>query len=812
MQMPAIAGVCDPGVGFAYPLILEATMTDSPADRCVFRKDGEYWTVVYGGQTIRLRDAKGLQTLAELLRNPGREFHATDLMAFGGPELGSAGAPLDARAKLEYQRRLTDLREELAEAERFGDGGRASRAREEIEALAEQLAAGVGLGGRDRPVASHAERARVAVTQRLKTTIAKIRESQPSLARHLAASVKTGAFCSYDPEPRVTWDASPAAIEAPDASSVAPTDVRRLAAIMFTDVAGYTALMGADEAKAIAVLERSRELAKRSIEEFHGQVIEHTGDGTLASFPSAVDAVHCARAMQRSLADDSDLRLRIGIHVGDVLFTATGVVGDGVNVASRIHALAEPGGVCVSEPVYDAIRNRPEIQATPLGEKSLRNVNRPIVVYVLNGGGTPPGGRIGAEPVRLRRFALIVALLALVGGAAFVARRIVFSVPDQPSLAILPFVNLSGDPEQDHFASGMTEDLITDASKLSRLFVIAHDSVLPYRGKPVRAQDVGRELGIRYVLEGSLRRAGDEMRVSARLVDATDGRELWSERYDRKVEETFAIHDEILGEVVRDLQVEITEAELLRIRRIPTKSLTAYESYMRAIDLIEREPGRGRAARVQALLERAIELDPSFADAHAALSIHLLDPMWLDQRSLPRTRELAERALALNESLPLAHVAAAFQRLMAARADEAVAEVDRAVVLGPNDAAVHAFAATIYNEAGRGHEAMPLIEKATRLNPRHPPWYSWVLGRSLAMTERYEEAIAALKNVARAHPDFLQPRIELAAAYRKLGREQEAKFEESEIRRLGGFTEEIVEDAAPSPDALSPSPDAFRMR
>jgi adenylate cyclase len=390
------------------------------------------------------------------------------------------------------------------------------------------------------------------------------------------------------------------------------------------------------------------------------------------------------------------------------------------------------------------------------------------------------------------------------------------ALPDKPSIAILPFTNLSGDPAQDYFSNGMTEDLINDASKLSGLFVIAHDSVLIYKGKSVKVQDVGRELGVRYFLEGSVRKAGDEVRISARLMDASNERQLWAQRYDRAVKDTFAVQDDILRHVIADLRVEALGAELDRIGRIPTQSLTAYESYLRGVDLAMRNCAKEPRAQARKLLQRSVDLDPNFAEAYAMLAVLEVQDSVVGVGVLAgvRVRKLVERALVLNESLPIAHIVMAnLLPRVGGRREQAIAEADRAMALGPNDADVYVRAAGVYTGAGRPNEAITLIEKAMRLNPRYPVWYLYFLGCAYAVTERYEEALAAQKKVVLAQPDILPSHIELAAIYRKLGRQEEATAEEAEIRRLNPEIpvdlEEYVDGEPQTSPTASRSAEAF---
>ncbi len=525
------------------------------------------------------------------------------------------------------------------------------------------------------------------------------------------------------------------------------------------------------------------------------------------------------------------MEFRIGINVGDVVAEGDRIYGDGVNVAARVERLAEAGGICVSGSVYDQVKNKLTLSYEDLGLQTLKNVREPVRVYRVKAGtaGAPRGTARVPVARRWRMAALATAALLLLLGVISVTSTAWFNrpvtspdqsralaPPDELSIAILPFANLSNDPEQEYFSTGMTEDLITDVSKLSGLFVIAHDSVLPYRAKAIEVQDVGRDLGVKYVLEGSVRKTGDEVRISARLMDASNGHQLWAQRYDRKAKDTFAVQDDILQHIVSDMQVEVAEAEWERVRRIPTQNLSAYESYMRALLLSLRRMTKESLATEIELLERSVDLDPTFANAHAALGLLLLygDSKVSDSRHVrERVRALAERALALNESLPLGHILTAILRLRDGRNEQAIDEANRAMALAPNDAGVYAWAGEIYNNVGKSQEAIPILEKAIRLNPHYPDWNLYNLGRAYAQTGRYEEAVAAQKRVVHSQPDFLWSHVELAAIFRRLGRQEETRLEEAEIRRLApeipvDLDEYVDSDPKTSPTA-SGSVEAF---
>ncbi len=816
------------------------TLTDGPrqADRRVFRKDGEYWTIVYERQAIRLKDAKGLHCLAQLLRNPGRELHAMDLIGAGSAaagdavvgeaaavgDLGDAGKALDARAKAEYRRRLEDLRNELAEAERFNDAGRIEQARAEIEAISGQLSASVGLGGRDRPAASHAERARVAVTQRLKAALAKIRESHPSLGRHLAATVKTGYFCSYNPDPQVAWDDSAVPADAYEPAPAQPlprptaTSGRKLAAIFSADVNAYSRLMADDEAATIRTLTAYRHIMTDLVAQHQGRVVDSPGDNLLAEFGSAVDAVRAAAAIQTALRAENEklpahrrMEFRIGINAGDVVMEGERIYGDAVNVAARLEGLANPGGICVSGTVYDQVKNKLDLEYESLGERAMKNIAGPVHVYRVRSGRRIVASR--GEPAtpfpQWRWLARVVTvsvplLLAAVAVLWAPSLRSVFQAGAKPmapvspaSIAVLPFVNLSSDPEQQYFSDGMTEDVIGGLSKISGIFVIAHNSVFAYRARPMNLAEVGRELGVRYVVDGSVRRAGDRIRITAQLLDASTGRSLWSDRYDRELKDIFSVQDEIIRQVAMDLGLEVGKAEFDRVRRIPTKNLNAYDSYLRGIDDVRRvAPGDTRKRAMEAyrkarrMFEHAIELDPKFASAYAMLGFGTLYGAFFQEPEVPagsnlkRIAELAEKALSADDSDAMAHALSSWVWIWKDDRERAMAEAKLAIALDPNNADIRIWTADIFNSLAMPNEGLVEVEQAMRLNPRYPPWYLTLLGLAYTGIGRYQEAIDAHRRALVQNPDIASSRRELVSLYRAFGREDEAQNEERELRRL----------------------------
>src|SRR2546427_991662 len=414
------------------------------------------------------------------------------------------------------------------------------------------------------------------------------------------------------------------------AASTPPARIeRKLAAILSADVKGYSRLMGEDEVATIRTLTAYQEAMTTFIQQHRGRVVDASGDNLLAEFASVVDAVQCAVEIQRELkTKNADLpapqrmEFRIGINVGDVIVEGERIYGDGVNIAARLEGLAAAGGICISGIVYDQVETKLALGYEYLGEQTVKNIAKPVQVYRVQmevGASTP-------------------------------------TVPDKPSIAVLPFVNMSGDPEQEYFSDGITEELITDLSKLSGLFVISRNSVFLYKGKAVKPEQVSQELGVRYVLEGSVRKAGDRVRITAQLVEASTGYHRWAERYDRSLQEIFALQDEIRQKIVMALKVQLTQEEQARFRRFPTHNLEAYDALLRGLEYVYLFTQEANAQARQ-LFESAMALDPQYAAAYALLGFTYLRD-WIyqwshDPQTLERAFALAQRAIALDDALPV---------------------------------------------------------------------------------------------------------------------------------------------------------------
>ncbi|MFO1060695.1 MAG: adenylate/guanylate cyclase domain-containing protein [Dongiaceae bacterium] len=524
--------------------------------------------------------------------------------------------------------------------------------------------------------------------------------------------------------------------------------VRRLAAILAADVAGYTRLVGADEEGTLARVSTIRhEILDRRIGEHRGRIFNTMGDGFLVEFASVVDALRCAVAIQRDMgAHNAGLEpgrrmdFRIGINVGDVVVDGDDILGDHVIVASRLEGLAEPGGICVSARVQEDVRGRLDLAFEDLGERELKNVARPVRAYRAR-----PGG--GSMPVPAP-------------GRA-----------EQPSLAVLPFTNMSGDAEQAYFADGLAEDLITDLSKRPELLVIARHSSFAYKGRSVDIRSVARELGVRYVVEGSVRRASDRVRINAQLIDAASGNHLWAERYDRDLADIFAVQDEVVGEIVRALAGRFPATPASSRRR--TTNLEAYELFVRGRLLAATTLAETQAARP--LLRRAIELDPDFAEAHAYLAMSYWFG-WTYCGESPDSRDLAReaacRAMALDPDNVDARMIIGYIRAYEGELAAGAAEIEAAIRINANHAESWCLLADLRVFEGRPLEAVQCAQAAIRLDPNPPGDYYWMLGWAHYAAAQYEQAVAALR-----HPRARGPGVRriLAAALARLGRMAEAQ-------------------------------------
>jgi adenylate cyclase len=553
------------------------------------------------------------------------------------------------------------------------------------------------------------------------------------------------------------------------------TATRRLAATFAADVVGYSRLMGADEEGTHERFKAHlREILEPKIREHHGRIVKTTGDGVLAEFASVVDAVRCAGEIQRAmtdrdldLAEERRLRFRIGVNLGDVIADEGDIYGDGVNIAVRLEGLAAPGGVCVSGTVRDHIGDRLPYILEDMGERSVKNIARPVRIYALR-----PEGIVG---------------LPRASGAS--ASGLPPVAAPRLSIVVLPFTNLSDDREQQYFADGITEDLTTDLSRLENMFVISRNTAFTYRNKPVDTKQIGRELGVRYVLEGSVRRLGNQLRVSAQLIDAATDAHLWADRFDRDTGDIFALQNEITSRLANALGIELITAETAR----PTEHPDALDCLLRARALLlkPRTPDTYREAIH--LFERALALDPQSFEAQSRLAIVLVSRVLelttgSAAADIARAEGLVSQALAASPRYALAHFAKGRVRRAQKRSEEAIAEYEAALALNHN--MVHAFTELGWSKLYTGsiEEVIPLMEQAIRLSPRDPGigWCYYLIGTVHLLRSHIDEATLWFEKARSAMPTVPFPRSRLASAYAIRGETERAAAELAEARRLDG--------------------------
>jgi adenylate cyclase len=529
--------------------------------------------------------------------------------------------------------------------------------------------------------------------------------------------------------------------------------------------------MGTDEVGTLARLKvLHKELVRPKIAERKGRIVKLMGDGLLAEFPSIVEAVSCAIDIQRAMPDreleltkERRIVLRIGVNLGDIIVEGNDIFGDGVNVAARLEGLAEPHGICISGGAFDAIDGKIEAPFEDIGPQAVKNIAKPVRAYHLCVG-TKPQPQPSSEEDGL-------------------------SLPDKPSVAVLPFANISGGKEQDYFVDGITEEIITTLSKVSKLFVIAHNSTLAYKDRAVDIRQVGREQGVQYVLEGSVRSGGKRVRVTAQLIEAATGRHLWARRYDREVGDIFALQDDVTKEIVSALQVELTEGEQAHLAAQGTQNTEAWQLSFEGRDLVH-EHHKDTVQKGRFLLEQAVRLDEDYALAWGALA----EAHWKEarnegwsaspERSFELSIEASDRALALDPTN--ASILAMRSVIMTTMRDfdGALALAEKALRMAHSDANAIALAAITLYACGKAEEAIKQTELAMRHCPRYPPWYLLMLARCRWMLGQGEEAIAAAWSAIKADPLFAQPYIVLAMVYAETGQVSDARKAVENILRI----------------------------
>ncbi|MBT3360647.1 MAG: adenylate/guanylate cyclase domain-containing protein [Rhodospirillales bacterium] len=579
---------------------------------------------------------------------------------------------------------------------------------------------------------------------------------------------------------------------------------RKLAAIFYADVAGYSRLTGLDEEGTHRRLSEYLDVISSAIEESGGRVVHYAGDAVLADFKTVVEAVSCAISIQRDLAvrnqplpEDRRVEFRIGINLGDVMVDRNDIYGDGVNVAARLEGLADVGGICISGAVHDQVRNRMDVGFEPMGRQQVKNIAEPISAFrvVLDGTVRKPA-RQWSKLLSKGRIALAVAFAAYVVGAGIVAwyardrdaqREVLqaeseLAIPQKPSIAVLPFDNLSDDSSQEYFADGISEDIITSLSQVSNLFVIARNSSFTYKGRAVKIQTVARELGVRYVLEGSVQKSGGRIRVNAQLIDGANGRHLWADRFDRELKDLFEVQDEITRKICTALAVNLTEGEQFRVWSKSSRNIEAWEFLNRGIEQFHHFD-KDSNVRGRELMEKAIEIDYGYALAYGMLAwSHWLDAQyrWTEhpQISFERAEELAIKAMALDDTIPDNYALMGAIHLFKRQYAEAIAAGEKAVALSPNHATNTALLAMTQVNAGNFDEAILGFDKARRLSPYPADWFLEAQGWAYLWAGRSEEAVQTFEEYLQ-RKDQQTPghnvRLGMALAFAEQGRENDAR-------------------------------------
>jgi len=591
---------------------------------------------------------------------------------------------------------------------------------------------------------------------------------------------------------------------------------RKLTSIFSADAVGYSRLMGDDEAATVRTLTSYRNIISTLIKQYNGTIIDSPGDNLLAEFVSVVDAVQCAVAVQKELKarneelpENRRMQFRIGINLGDVIEEESRIYGDGVNIAARLESLADPGGICVSKTAFDQIETKLPFGYEYLGEQAVKNIVKPVGAYrvLMEPRVTKAVSKAKAPKVSLwgRKAVLASAIVVLVAIIGAIVRnfywraqkiepasreKMALPLPDLPSIAVLPFTNMSEDPKQEFLCDGISENIITALSKVPRLFVIARNSTFAYKGKPVKVKQVSEELGVQYVLEGSVQRSADRIRVTAQLIDALKGHHMWAERYDRDLTDLFALQDEITLKILKAIQVKLTEGETywFRTQTVGKQDLDCYLKTMEALSHVQRanieDTNVARRIAEQAIVTCPDQLKPYSLMA----AIHMMD-YWFGtnkspQESIRKAIELAQKSLAVDDTRAEVHALLSQLYCLAKEWDKAIAEGEKGVALNPSGAEGKYWYAATLTFAGRPDEAIILFEKAIRLNPFGPSRYFLSYGHALRYTGRFDDAVSAYKKALQREPNNFFSHLNLAATYSMLGREKEAQAEAADVLRL----------------------------
>jgi len=589
---------------------------------------------------------------------------------------------------------------------------------------------------------------------------------------------------------------------------------RKLAAILSADVEGYSRLMDDDEEATVRTLTSYRSAISDLVQQYRGRVVDSPGDNILAEFKSVVDAVNCAVEIQRDLeernaelTDTRKMQFRIGVNLGDVIEEDGRIYGDGVNIAARVEGLSEAGGICITGRVYDQVKNKLELGYEYLGEHSVKNISEPVRVYKVLMEPEAVGKVIGEKRFlggfsRRTALAALIILIIIAGGLIgwniFLHQskkvepasldKMAYPLPEKPSIAVLPFNNLSDDPEQEYFSDGITENIITALSKTPHMMVIARNSVFTYKDKPVKIREVSESLGVQYVVEGSVQRSENRVRITVQLIDALKGVHMWAERYDRELKEIFALQDEITLRIINALQVKLTAGDQIRWGEKYGENIGIYEKVNQAIYLGWRAT-REDNLKARQLMEEALLINPEIPIIYTTLGwAHWQNARfgWSNnpKESFAKAFKYGQKSIALDDSHEYGHALLGAVYLVMRRYDLAIHSAKRAVELNPNSADSHYFLAGILCCSGRHAESIPLFKRAIRLNPIPPTWYFTWLGRSYRMIEDYDNAVSVLQRAQKQDPNFILSYIQLCATHSLMGNQKDAAVTAEKILQL----------------------------
>ncbi len=585
---------------------------------------------------------------------------------------------------------------------------------------------------------------------------------------------------------------------------------RKLTTMFSADVAEYSRLMAKDEAATVKTLKAYREIMTELIKQHRGRVVDSPGDNLLAEFTSVVDAVQCAVSVQKELQarnaelpEDRRMEFRIGVNLGDVIEEEDRIYGDGVNIAARLEGLADPGGICISKTAFDQIETKLPLGYEFLGEQTVKNIAKPVGAYrlvmeprvtVVGAGEEKRAWSVRRKAIFAGASAVLVLVIAAVIWSLYFrpttssVEKMADQLPEKPSIAVLPLINMSDDAKQEYFSDGFTDSIITALSRTPKLFVIARTSTFTYKGKAVKVQQVVNDLGVRYVLEGSIQRSNDRVRITVQLIDGKTGNHLWAEKYDRDLKDVFALQDDITKNIVIALRVKLTEGDQARIYSRATNSLEAYLKVMEGVHHVfqwnknDLEIGRE-------LYEEAIAIDPNYSSAYTLLAWayrHEAAFLWTETpaKSYEKAIELAEKALTIDPTDSMANMALSFVFVQIGKLEEALAETKKAIALSPNDAEVNACAGMVFNYLGRDEESIERYEKAIEVNPINNYYYA-LFTRSLFSSGDYEKTIAIGKEAIKRKQLLLNVAyVNLIGSYILLGREEEARAAAAELLKV----------------------------